>query len=58
VEETLALAKVRAVDLDSIQQVGQILPGLYFPFNLQAATVSTQFLLTEDVLATIRSAAG
>src|SRR6185295_18826504 len=28
--ETLELAKIRAVDLDSVQQVGQILPALYF----------------------------
>jgi hypothetical protein len=57
-EETLQLAKIRAVDLDSIQQVGQILPGLYFPFNLQAATVSTQFLLSGVTLGNILAAAG
>ncbi len=43
-DETLDLARARAVDLDSIQEVGQILPGLYFPFNLQAATPATHFL--------------
>jgi hypothetical protein len=42
-EETLALAKVRAVDLGSIQEVGQILPALCFPFNLQATTPATRF---------------
>jgi hypothetical protein len=42
--QALELAKIRAVDLASIQQVGQILPGLYFPFNLQAATIATTFL--------------
>jgi hypothetical protein len=42
-EETLELAKIRSVDLASIEEVGQILPGLYFPFNLQAATIATQF---------------
>ena len=46
-EETLALAKIRAVDLASIQQVGQILPALYFPFNLQGATIATPFLPVE-----------
>ncbi len=56
-EETLALAKTRTVDLDSIQDVGQVLPALCFPFNLQAATVATQFLLSEDALVAIRSAA-
>jgi hypothetical protein len=41
--ETLELAKIRTVDLASAQQVGQILPALYFALNLQGATVSTQF---------------
>ena len=57
-EETLQLAKIRAVDLNSIQEVGQILPGLYFPFNLQAATVSTQFLIPKVVLGNILTASG
>jgi hypothetical protein len=57
-EETLELAKIRAVDLDSIQQVGQILPGLYVPFNLQAATVGTQFLLSGAALGNILTAPG
>jgi len=39
-EETLELLRVRTVDLDSIQQVGQILPALYFPFNLRGDTIS------------------
>ena len=43
-EETLALAKVRTVDLAAIQRVGQLLPGLYFPFNVDNATPSTHFL--------------
>ena len=42
-EETLELAKIRTVDLSSLQQMGQILPALYFPFNLQEATVSVNF---------------
>ena len=41
--ETLALAQVRTVDLASAGQVGQALPALYFPFNLQQDTVSTYF---------------
>jgi hypothetical protein len=44
VTQALELAQIRSVDLASIQQVGQILPGLYFPFNLQAATIATTFL--------------
>jgi hypothetical protein len=44
-EETLQLAKIRAVDLDSIIDVGQILPALYVPFNLEQAAVQTRFRL-------------
>jgi hypothetical protein len=47
--ETLELAKIRAVDLASVEQVGQILPALYFALNLQGATVSTQFAVLEKV---------
>ena len=42
-EETLELAKIRTVDLSSLQGMGQILPALFFTLNLQAATVSTNF---------------
>ena len=38
--ETLALAQVRTVDLGSAGQAGQLLPALYFPFNLEEDTVS------------------
>jgi hypothetical protein len=38
--ETLALARVRTVDLGSVGQAGQVLPALYFPFNLEEDTVS------------------
>jgi hypothetical protein len=38
--ETLALARVRAVDLSSLTAAGQVLPALYFPFNLEDDTVS------------------
>jgi hypothetical protein len=49
-QETLELAKIRTVDLISVEQVGQILPALYFALNLQGATVSTQFaVLTEKI---------
>ncbi len=47
-QETLELAKIRTVDLDSIQQVGQILPALYFALNLQGATVSTNFATVKE----------
>ena len=40
--EALALARVRAVDLSSLTQAGQVLPALYFPFNLEDDTVSTR----------------
>jgi hypothetical protein len=42
-QETLQLAKIRTVDLDSLTDVGQILPALYVPMNLQQATISTRF---------------
>ena len=38
--ETLALAQVRTVDLGSVSQGGQVLPALYFPFNLEEDTIS------------------
>jgi hypothetical protein len=46
--ETLELAKIRTVDLASVEQVGQILPALYFALNLEGATVSTQFAILRD----------
>jgi hypothetical protein len=48
-QETLELAKIRTVDLDSVQQVGQILPALYFAMNLQGATIGTNFANIEEV---------
>jgi len=48
-QETLELAKIRTVDLNSVQQVGQILPALYFAMNLQGATISTKFANLEEV---------
>jgi hypothetical protein len=48
-QETLELTKIRTVDLDSVQQVGQILPALYFAMNLQGATISTKFAKLEEV---------
>ncbi|HEY7145489.1 MAG TPA: hypothetical protein VH637_14695 [Streptosporangiaceae bacterium] len=41
--ETLDLAGVRAVDLSSLGEAGQLLPALYFPFNLEEDTVSAVF---------------
>lgn len=38
--ETLTLARVRTVDLGSVNQAGQVLPALYFPVNLEEDTVS------------------
>jgi hypothetical protein len=45
-EDTLQLAKIRTVDLDSIIDVGHILPALYVPMNLQQATIATRFRMT------------
>src|SRR5262249_29984830 len=47
--ETLDLAKIRAVDLASVNATGQILPALYFPLNLESATISTQFAVLKEV---------
>jgi hypothetical protein len=46
-DETLELAKIRGVDLDSLQDVGQILPALYLPFNLPEPTPSVRLLEVE-----------
>jgi hypothetical protein len=46
VNETLDMAKARAVDLESIGDLGQLLPALLFPFNADGETVSLQF---EDI---------
>lgn len=48
-EEALDLARIRAVDLDSVQEVGQILPALYFALNLQGATVSANFAVAKEL---------
>ena len=48
--ETLELAKIRTVDLSSMQNGGQILPALYFALNLQGATISTQFAILEGLI--------
>ena len=47
--EALTLAKVRTVDSDSLADVGQLLPALYFANNIQDPstppdTISTEFL--------------
>ncbi|PWT72897.1 MAG: hypothetical protein C5B46_06160 [Proteobacteria bacterium] len=39
--ETLDLAMIRAVDPDTLDEVGHYLPGLYFAINDQGETVST-----------------
>jgi hypothetical protein len=48
-QETLELAKIRTVDLNSVLRVGEILPALYFALNLQGATVSTNFLSVKEI---------
>ncbi|MBZ5534020.1 MAG: hypothetical protein LAO20_21530 [Acidobacteriia bacterium] len=47
-QEALELTKIRTVDLDSVQEVGQILPALYFALNLQGATLSTNFAVAKE----------
>src|SRR5262249_33619027 len=48
-QETLELAKIRTVDLASVQQVGQILPALYLALNLVGSTVSSNFLVSQEI---------
>jgi hypothetical protein len=43
VEEALDIAKIRMVDLPSLERVGHFLPALYFGLNLQGVTVATDF---------------
>jgi hypothetical protein len=41
--ETLDLARIRAVDPDTLDEVGHYLPAMYFATNLAGDTVSTDF---------------
>lgn len=41
--ETLDLARIRAVDLSTLNEVGHYLPALYFAYNLLGDAVSTDF---------------
>ena len=43
--EAVTLAKVRAVDLESVDAVGQLLPALYLAHNTDGATVSSEVLV-------------
>jgi hypothetical protein len=49
-QEALELAKIRTVDLDSVQEVGQIFPALYFALNLKGATISTNFAIAKEAI--------
>jgi hypothetical protein len=42
--ETLDLARLRAVDLDALSELGHYLPALYFAVNTDRDTVSTDFM--------------
>jgi hypothetical protein len=46
--ETLELAKLRAVDPDTLGEVGHFLPALYFAANAAGDTVATDFLRASD----------
>jgi len=41
--ETLELAKLRAIDLSALSELGQFLPALYFASNPAGDTVATDF---------------
>ena len=42
-QETYDLAKLRAVDSESLTETGQYLPALFVPFNAKDDVVSTDF---------------
>lgn len=44
--ETLDLAALRAVDAATLREVGQFLPALYFPLNVDGDTAATDFTRT------------
>ncbi|PZG13981.1 hypothetical protein C1I95_22635 [Micromonospora craterilacus] len=44
--ETLELAPLRAVDVATLGEVGQFLPALYFPVNVDGDTAATDFTRT------------
>jgi hypothetical protein len=54
-EDTLQLAKIRSVDLDSLIDVGQILPAAYVPLNLQQSTIAARFRMTAAEVAEYRA---
>jgi hypothetical protein len=56
--ETLELARVRTVDLSSVADAGQLLPALYFPFNLEQDTIEVVFLPPEAIIVTPAAPAG
>ena len=48
VRETLDLAKIRAVDFDSLQELGRFLPALYFAYNSRNDTIGVDFASPEN----------
>ena len=40
VREAMALARIRALDLDDLEAVGRFLPAIYLPFNIETKTPS------------------
>ena len=55
VGDTLDLAKVRCVDLESLTALGQLIPALYLPFNPGGRTLSVEL---EDARHLVDRAAG
>lgn len=56
--ETLELARVRTVDLSSVGDAGQLIPALYFPFNLEQDTIEVDFLPPEAIIVEPAAQAG
>jgi hypothetical protein len=40
VREAMALARIRALDIDDLEGVGRFLPAIYLPFNVETKTPS------------------
>lgn len=50
VRETMALAKVRAVDLDLLGQLGQLLPAVFVAANTHDETIGARFMVAAEAI--------
>jgi hypothetical protein len=57
VREARELARVRLVDLQSVDGAGRFLPALWFPFNLQSAVPSVDWVRAQNAEVSLLNAA-